>query len=122
MGRFNQIFAFCLKPLPLDIEQTVFRIVQEALANVARHSNAKKVEIGLVYSQKELTCTIRDNGGGFDPTQASKGFGIRSMQERAKSLGGQLILESSAGEGTLITLSIKLTIRLSHTEENQIHE
>jgi len=50
------------RPLPLDIEQAVFRIVQEALANVARHSNADKVEIRMVYTSRELTCTIRDNG------------------------------------------------------------
>ena len=110
------------RPLPLDIEQTVFRIVQEALANVARHSNADKVEIGLVYTSKELTCMIRDNGCGFDPTQTLLGFGIRSMQERAKTLGGQLNLESAPGEGTIITLALKLNNSLSHTEENRSHE
>ena len=110
------------RPLPLDIEQTVFRIVQEALANVARHSNADKVEIELVYTIKELTCMIRDNGCGFDPTQALQGFGIRSMQERAKSLGSQLNLESATGEGTIITLALKLNNSLSHTEEDRSHE
>ena len=110
------------RPLPLDIEQTVFRIVQEALANVARHSDADKVEIGLVYTSKELTCMIRDNGCGFDPSQALLGFGIRSMQERAKTLGSQLNLESTAGEGTIITLALKLNNSLSHTEENRSHE
>ena len=110
------------RPLPLEIEQTVFRIVQEALANVARHSNADKVEVELIYTSKELTCTIRDNGCGFDPTQALPGFGIRSMQERAKTLGSQLNLESAAGEGTFITIALKLNNSLSHTEENRIHE
>ena len=105
------------RPLPLDVEQTVFRIVQEALANVARHSNANKVEIGLVYTSKELTCIIRDNGCGFDPTQALLGFGIRSMQERAKTVGSQLNLESTTGEGTIITFALKLDNSLSHTEE-----
>jgi len=104
------------RPLPLDIEQTVFRIVQEALANVARHSNADKVEIELVYTSKNLTCMIRDNGCGFDPTQALPGFGIRSMQERAKTLGGQFNLESAPGEGTIITLAINLNNRLGHTD------
>jgi|SaaInlV_200m_DNA_2_1039689.scaffolds.fasta_scaffold00319_5 signal transduction histidine kinase len=110
------------RPLPLDIEQTIFRIVQEALANIARHSNANRVEIGLVYTSKELTCMIRDNGCGFDPTQALLGFGIRSMQERAKTLGSQLNLESIAGEGTIITLALKLNNSLSYTEENRSHE
>lgn len=110
------------RPLPLDIEQAVFRIVQEALANVARHSNADKVEIQLVYTSKELTCMIRDNGRGFDPALALPGFGIRSMQERAKTLGSQLNLESAAGEGTIITLALKLNNGLRHTEENRSHE
>jgi len=110
------------RPLPLDIEQTVFRIVQEALANVARHSDANTVEIRLVYTSKELTCTIRDNGCGFDSTQALPGFGIRSMQERAKALGSQLNLESTSGEGTTISFALKLNHVRSHIEENHSHE
>jgi NarL family two-component system sensor histidine kinase LiaS len=110
------------RPLPMDVEQTVFRIVQEALANVARHSKANKVEIELVYTSKELTCMVRDNGCGFDPAQALPGFGIRSMQERARTLGSQLNLESTTGEGTVITLTLKLNNSLSHAEENRIHE
>ena len=110
------------RSLPLNIEQTVFRTVQEALANVARHSNADKVEIGLVFTSKELICTIHDNGRGFDPAKVSLGFGIRSMQERAKTLGSQLKLESAAGKGTTITLSIKLKVSLGYTKENQSHE
>ena len=108
--------------LPLDIEQTVFRIVQEALANVARHSDANKVEVALIYTSKELTCMIRDNGCGFDPTQTMLGFGIRSMQERAKTLGSQLNLETEVGEGTIITFALKFNDSFSQTEENRSHE
>jgi len=110
------------RPLPLDIEQTVFRIIQEALANVARHSNADKVEIELVYMLQELTCMIRDNGCGFDPSQASPGFGIHSMQERAKTLGSQLYVESATGKGTTITFTLKLNNGLSHTKEKRSRE
>ena len=110
------------RPLPLDIEQTIFRIAQEALANIARHSNADKVEISLIYTSKKLTCVIRDNGCGFDPSQVLVGLGIRSMQERAKALGGQFNLETATGEGTIITLVVNLNNRLSHTEENRINE
>ena len=109
------------RPLPLDIEQTVFRIAQEALANVARHSKADKVEISLVYTSKELTCMIRDNGHGFDPVQASPGFGIRSMQERARALGSQFHLESASGKGATITFVVNLNNGISHMEENQIN-
>jgi len=109
------------RSLPLNIEQTVFRIAQEALANIARHSDANKVEIELAYTAEEFTCTIRDNGQGFDPTQVSSGFGIRSMKERAKSLGSQLNLESEPGNGTILTLVVDLNNTLSHVEENQIN-
>jgi len=110
------------RPLPLDIEQTVFRIVQEALANVARHSDADKVEIELVYTSNELSCMIRDNGSGFDPTQTSLGFGIHSMQERAKTIGVHLNLDSAPGKGTIITLVVDLNNHLSQTKENRIDE
>jgi len=110
------------RPLPLNIEQSIFRIVQEALANVARHSDANQVEIELVYTPKELTCMIRDNGSGFNPAQTLLGFGIRSMQERAKALGSQLNLESAVGEGTTIRFVLKFNNSFNHTEEKPSHE
>jgi len=55
----------------------------------------------------------------FDPTRASAGVGIRSMQERARALGSQLDLESAAGEGTTIRFALNLKRNLSHIEENQ---
>lgn len=94
------------KNLPLKVEQAIFRIVQEGLANISRHSNANKAEIELLYTNKELTCTIRDNGKGFDPSEIGMGFGIRSMQERANSLGSQIHIESIEGKGTTITLAV----------------
>jgi NarL family two-component system sensor histidine kinase LiaS len=94
------------KNLPLIVEQAIFRIVQESLANVSRHSNANKAEIELLYTNKELTCTIHDNGKGFDPSEIRMGFGIRSMQERANSLGSQIHFESIEGKGTTITLAV----------------
>jgi two-component system, NarL family, sensor histidine kinase LiaS len=109
------------RPLPLDVEQMVFRIIQEALANVARHSNAKNAEIELLYTNKELTCTIRDNGKGFDPSEIRMGFGIRSMQERANSLGSQIHFESIEGKGTTITLAV-MPDRFSQNKEIFNHD
>ncbi|MFC2028964.1 histidine kinase [Chloroflexota bacterium] len=106
------------RPLPLDIEQAAFRIAQEALANIARHSNATKVGFALIYTAKELTCTIRDNGSGFNPTQVLLGFGIRSMQERAKALGCELVLESTVGVGTIVTFTLGLNNGLKRSKEN----
>jgi NarL family two-component system sensor histidine kinase LiaS len=94
--------------LPLEIEQTVFRIVQEALANVARHSNASRVDIDLVYSKEIVSCTIHDNGDGFDPETRDKGFGLRSIGERVDTLGGNLAIESNQGKGTSISINIPI--------------
>jgi NarL family two-component system sensor histidine kinase LiaS len=104
------------RTLSLKVEQAVYRIVQEALSNVARHSQASSVEIGLVYTALDMTCTITDDGIGFDPGKKRGGFGLRSMQERANALGGTLEIESAAGTGTRISLAVSLG-KLPESEE-----
>ena len=96
------------RALPLEIEQTIFRIVQEALSNIARHSKASQVEIELFYSPDNVSCTIQDNGAGFNPNSINKGFGLRSMQERASGLDGDLKITSKPGEGTSITMDFPI--------------
>ncbi|MBK5109450.1 MAG: sensor histidine kinase, partial [Anaerolineales bacterium] len=96
------------RALPLEIEQTIFRIVQEALSNIARHSKASQVEIDLFYSTDNVTCTIQDNGAGFNPDSINKGLGLRSMDERAAGLDGTLAIASKPGEGTSITMSVPI--------------
>jgi NarL family two-component system sensor histidine kinase LiaS len=109
------------RALPLEIEQTVFRIAQEALANVARHSNASRVEIDLIYTKDVVTCSIHDNGDGFDPETSDKGFGLRSMGERADALGGNLAIESNQGKGTSISITIPIngSLELDAEEINE---
>jgi len=92
--------------LPLRIDQTVFRIAQEALANAARHSNAQHVEIDLIYGINTIRCVVADDGVGFNISDDHNGFGLRSMAERASSLGGELTVESEAGEGTQVIFSL----------------
>jgi len=94
------------RSLPLDIEQGVFRIVQETLANVARHSQASEVEIALVCSDDEITLTVTDDGRGFDVEGKRSGFGLSSMQERVSTLGGTLMVESALGEGTSVSCTV----------------
>ena len=96
------------RTLPLDIEQAAFRILQEALANIVRHSRARSAEIDLIYTGLDVTCTIRDDGIGFDPDKARDGFGLRSMRERASALGSTLEVESVAGEGTRLSFTVSL--------------
>jgi signal transduction histidine kinase len=94
------------RSLPLEIEQAVLRIMQEALANVARHSEANGVEIALVYSIDEITLTATDDGRGFDVDGERSGFGLSSMQQRIDTLGGNLIVESTPGQGTSVSCTV----------------
>jgi len=97
--------------LPDVIETNLFRIVQEALNNAAKHSQAGKVMVTLKGSTAEVTCTITDDGVGFDPTgpqrKTQPGWGLVTMQERAESVGGRLTVESAPGKGTRISLSVR---------------
>src|SRR5579885_1898556 len=89
--------------LPLAVEEALFRVAQEALSNVARHSNATLVQMTLTIADENVTLAISDNGQGFDTTQhGSLGVGLLSMQERMKALGGEVQVESIPGKGTRI--------------------
>lgn len=92
-----------LQPLPITIEEALFRIAQEALANVARHSKATLVQMVLTMNDNIVTLSITDNGQGFDTTQQGHpGVGLHSMQERMKALGGDVQIESGPEKGTQI--------------------
>lgn len=89
--------------LPLTVEEALFRIVQEALSNVARHSQATLVQLTLNITSETVTLSIQDNGLGFDSAQPEhRGVGLFSMQERIKPLGGETRIESTCGLGTCI--------------------
>ncbi len=90
------------RPLSVEVEQALFRIAQEALANIARHSQAKRVGICLCYQKSEVLLKIEDDGVGFEPLSAHGGLGLRSMRERCELLGGEITIESAPGNGTRI--------------------
>jgi ligand-binding sensor domain-containing protein/signal transduction histidine kinase len=94
------------KKLPLDIEQALYRIVQESLANIARHSQAGKAGVSLSYNTYLVEVIISDNGQGFDVGQKPFGLGLHSMRERADMIGGSLRLESKPGEGTRVIIQV----------------
>jgi signal transduction histidine kinase len=85
-----------------DIEHALLRVTQEALANVARHSQASAVTVELDLAPNAVTLTIGDNGRGFDTSTAPRGVGLESMRERLEALGGRLRVESNPGVGTTI--------------------
>jgi len=91
--------------LPLQVEQALYRIVQESLANIARHSHATEVQIMLNYNGQTVELAVDDNGIGFETEQKPAGVGLRSMQERAEMIGGQLEIDSTPGSGTHIQIS-----------------
>ena len=91
--------------LSLKLEQSLYRIVQEGLANVARHSHAGRVEVCVTYTDTQVGVSIADDGQGFDPLTRPRGVGLRSIQERIAMVGGVLNIESAPGQGTRLILS-----------------
>jgi NarL family two-component system sensor histidine kinase LiaS len=91
--------------LPLEVEQALYRICQEALANSARHSGASTASIQLVCSNGQVTLTIADDGRGFEPNRHYRGLGLRSMRERAELIGGRFQVKSEPGQGAQITVT-----------------
>jgi signal transduction histidine kinase len=94
-----------------DTEKQLFRIVQEALHNALRHSQADRLAVELSMPDGKVVATVRDNGIGFDPEAArlrSRRLGLTSMQERAEELGGRLEIRSSPGDGTEVELEVPL--------------
>ncbi len=100
------------RALAPSLEDEVFRIAQEAFANIVRHAKATHATLDLRYHPNDLTLTISDNGVGFvaiDPTRPAKGhFGLQGMHERAEQIGASLNVRSSPEGGTTVTLSAPL--------------
>lgn len=100
------------RPIPAQVEGALFRIVQEGLTNIGRHSQAQSVTLRLVYATDQLTLTVQDDGQGFEPQQTRPGVGLYSMRERAQALPqGKLTLDSAPGQGTRITVHCRLSGR-----------
>ncbi len=95
--------------VPLAVKQAFYRIAQEALHNTAKHARARRVELRLNTQGANLELELADDGVGFDPGDSFPGhLGLRSMQERALSVGGRLEVSSSPGGGTRILATVPL--------------
>ncbi|MCL4263189.1 MAG: sensor histidine kinase [Anaerolineae bacterium] len=109
-GRQTQIEATVrvqgARPLPLPTEQTLFRVAQEALANVTRHSQARRVDLHLTFSDTAVTLTIHDDGRGFVPEAANTGLGLASMRERMAVIDGRFTIHSTPGKGTTVVAEV----------------
>lgn len=101
--------------LPIQIESSIYHLVQEALANIAAHAEASEASVSLMYRHASLDITVEDNGCGFDQEQWLQAarrngshLGLLSMQERANSLAGSMQIESAPGCGTRLIFRIPL--------------
>jgi signal transduction histidine kinase len=110
--------------LPEEIETILFRIAQETINNISRHSNANHVNLEIHCTKTNVKMQIQDNGRGFDVANLSvdpengHGLGLAGMRERAALAGGQIDISSSIGQGTAVSVIIPLT---NLTEKGETH-
>lgn len=117
-GIAMELLTNAASPRPVRvIEETCFRVVQEAITNVIRHANAQNVWVGLQYTDTALRLSIRDDGEGFDPDAARRavkhdsGIGLLGMEERLRLIGGTVVIRSMLGEGTDVQVAVPLALR-----------
>ena len=89
-----------------EIESTVYRLVQEALTNIAKHAGATQVHVTVMDRDGEILIEIRDDGAGFDPQARANGFGLLGMRERLALVAGTLDVDSAPGAGTVLRATI----------------
>ena len=90
--------------LPMPITISLYRLLQESLSNIRKHANAKHVTVSLIGASGQVELRISDDGSGFDFAANRKGLGLTSMQERVRSLRGQVTIESTPGRGTVVAV------------------
>lgn len=100
-----------VRPIPLRIADPLFRIGQEAIANVIRHAGAARLTIGLAYRDNAVSLSIEDDGVGFVQENCKQGFGIRGMGKRARSISANFELHSAPGQGTHVQVRAGLPPR-----------
>lgn len=102
-----------VKRLPDNIEFCLYRVAQEAMSNVVKHSGAHSIHLTLDFGPQDVTIVISDDGKGFDVTTAlkeGKTLGIVAMRERVESCGGRLVINSSIGQGTTVQVNIPIGV------------
>lgn len=95
--------------LPPQVETALYRMVQEALTNVARHAHASAASVLIERRPHSVRAVVEDDGRGFDPHLPHQRLGLYGIRERAELLGGKLIIESSPGQGASLFIEIPLT-------------
>ena len=106
--------------LPVAVKNGMFRIFQESLTNVARHSGASKVIVTFENKNGKIVLTIKDNGSGFDEKKAAekRTLGVLGMKERANVMGGEYLISGEPGKGTTIVVSVPVNETVEYTIKN----
>ncbi|MEL6256615.1 MAG: sensor histidine kinase [Bacteroidota bacterium] len=94
--------------LPAKHELHIFRIIQEAIANIIKHAQATDIQLQLDWADRILSITIEDNGVGFDPKQIKHGVGLDSMRSRTEELNGTFTLDTAPGKGSTLFMEISI--------------
>ncbi|NES72763.1 MAG: sensor histidine kinase, partial [Okeania sp. SIO2D1] len=89
-----------------EVAIALYRVVQEALTNIAKHSKATSVNLHLTETKHRISLRLSDNGQGFDTRQHTVGFGLQGMRERTEALGGNYLLQSQPGKGCTIQVDV----------------
>jgi signal transduction histidine kinase len=97
-----------LPELPSEMEDALYHIALEALNNIVKHAKSTTASIKFASEKGNIVMQISDDGSGFDANQSHKGQGLRNMRERVQMLGGELVVDSKPGEGTRVTVQVKI--------------
>jgi two-component system sensor histidine kinase UhpB len=92
--------------LPADRGLALFRIAQESLRNAVKHADARTASVALRLAGDQIELVIEDDGRGFDPAAAARGVGLFSIRERARLAGGDVVVRSRPGAGTVVTVRV----------------
>ncbi len=109
-------------PLPISLETTIYRIVQEALNNVRNHAKATRVSLKVEFRENKVMVKLADNGKGFDVPRTLEGalaagrLGLWGIRQRAQALGGELSIASAPESGTTILLTLTIPVRVPEKE------
>jgi signal transduction histidine kinase len=94
------------------VRTCVYRVVQETLQNVSRHSGARSATVTVRQTDGSLELTVEDDGRGFDPVR-TRGLGLLGMEERVKQLGGRLEIQSQRGKGTVLRVTLPIAVAVT---------
>jgi signal transduction histidine kinase len=111
-----------VRSLPVVIQDELYRVAQEALSNVRKHSRATSASLSLGYAPSVVVLKIKDNGQGFATIKhqaAGHGYGMSTMRERARRLGGRIDINSVPGTGTEVRITVPLPATTQMERNNQ---